>query len=102
MAEGFSSGPMAASIIVMGTELISYAFEALQRCVKYIRDIPGLLKKKPAEMYSSVLLWCLGTFCSSGTLCDALLSVGLVRSFALQALEARYTEACENAFRVPR
>ena len=93
---------MAASIIVMATELLSYPFEALQRCVEYICNIPGLLKEKQTKICSSVLLWCLGTFCSSGTFCDALLSVGLVRSFALQAFEARYTEACEGALRVPR
>ena len=64
-----------------------------------LRDLPAFLLKKEAEICSYILLWILGTF---KDLQDALLSVGLIRTYALHVLEGRVTEACNDALRLPR
>ena len=58
-----------------------------------------MLLKKEAEICSYILLWILGTF---KDLQDALLSVSMIRAYALHVLEGRVDEACKDALRLPR
>lgn len=70
-------------------------FEACQSLIAYVINIPATLAKKQAEVF----LWILGTF---RDLQDALLAVGLIRTYALHVLEQHCAEAITDALCVPR
>ena len=79
--------------------LIGHPYETLQQCIAIIVSLPETLVKKVAEICISALLWVLGTF---KDLQDALLAIGVIRSYALAAFERRYFEVCTDALRKPR
>ncbi len=79
--------------------LIGYPSETLKRCITFFLSLPEILLKKEAEIVLSALLWILITF---KDLQDALLAVGLIRSWALAAFERQYSEVCGDALRKPR
>lgn len=78
---------------------IGHLYETTQRWIAFIISLPDILIDKVAEICISALLWVLGTF---RDLQDALLAVGLIRSYALAALEKRYFEVCADVLRKPR
>ena len=92
-------GQMLVSLPASARELAAQVFGLCWLWLANIREFPAFLLKREAEICSDILLWILGTF---KDLQDALLSVSLIRAYALHVLEGRVTEACKDALRLPR
>ena len=92
-------GQMLVSLPASARDLAAQVLGLCWLWLAIIRKLPALLLKKEAEICAYILLWILGTF---KDLQDALLSVSLIRAYALHVLEGQVDEACKDALRLPR